>query len=92
MLGVSVSRGSSEISAAERARWLADLALAIDQAQKLVWRLGVSEGDNAEAKDLYERLESARAEVESLRLGGFAGANRQPDPEWMKSLFGRESK
>ena len=77
---------SNEATATERARWLAELATAIDQAQKLAWRLGVSEGDDPEAKSLYARLESVRTEVESLRRGGWAGERRELDPFWMKLL------
>jgi len=77
---------SNEATATDRARWLAELAVAIEQAQKLAWRLGVSEGDDPEAKDLYSRLEAAREEVESLRRGGWAGEQRELDPFWMKLL------
>ncbi len=54
-------------SAAARARWLSDLTRAIDDAQQLAWRLGVVEGRNAQALDLYVQLEVARAEVEALQ-------------------------
>jgi hypothetical protein len=73
----------------QRARWLAELAASIDEAQRIAWRLGVTEGDNAEAKELYGRLEAARVEVESLRRGG--AWTREPvelPPQWMKSFFG----
>ena len=82
-----MDRESNDATAAtERARWLAELALAIDQAQKLAWRLGVSEGDDPDAKSLYARLETVRSEVESLRRGGWAGALEELDPVWMKLL------
>ena len=51
---------------AARLRWLSDLALAIDEAQQLSWRIGVAESRNSEAMDLYVRLEIIRAEVEAL--------------------------
>lgn len=53
-----------------RAAWLSDLARAIDEAQQLAWRLGVTEGRSTEALELYVQLESARIEVESLRGTG----------------------
>lgn len=81
-----MDRESNEATATERARWLAELAIAVEQAQKLAWRLGVSEGDDPEAKDLYARLESVRTEVESLRRGGWAGAHEELDPFWVKLL------
>ncbi len=77
---------SNEATATERARWLAELAIAIDQAQKLAWRLGVSEGNDPEAKTLYARLETVRGEVESLRRGSWAGELRELDPLWMNLL------
>lgn len=77
---------SSGAVASERARWLSELSVAIDQAQKLAWRLGVSEGDDPEALDLYARLELAREEVESLRRGGWAGEQSQLDPFWINLL------
>jgi hypothetical protein len=73
------------ISATERARWLAELAAAVDDAQVLLWRIGVLEGDNADAKKLYGRLEATRAEIESLR--GIQDLARDAiDPNWMKLL------
>ena len=71
---------------ATRARWLAELAVAIEQAQRLTWRLGVSEGENAEAMRLYARLDILLAEVESLRRGGWTGEHRELDPFWMQLL------
>lgn len=78
-------RARTTISAAERARWLADLAVAVDDAQVALWQMGVLEGDNADAKLLYGRLESARAEIESLR-GAHEIGHEALDPEWMKLL------
>ena len=49
-----------------RAQWLSDLQHAIDEAQWLAWRIGVVEGRNALALELYVRLETVRAEVESI--------------------------
>lgn len=73
-------------SAASRARWLAALAAAIESAQQLAWQLGTSDRPSAEARELYSRLEAARAEVESLR-----GRRAQPCDErrgaaWLDSL------
>ena len=50
-----------------RATWLSDLIRAIDEAQWLAWRIGVVEGRNAQALELYVQLELVRAEVEELR-------------------------
>ena len=77
---------SNEATATERGRWLGELAAAVDEAQKLAWRLGVSEGDDPEAKGLYAQLELIRGEIESLRRGGWAGEHQELDPFWVKLL------
>lgn len=51
----------------ERAFWFFELEKAIDEAQWLAWRIGVVEGRNAQALELYVQLELVRAEVEALR-------------------------
>lgn len=79
-------RSSNETQAAERARWLAELADAIDEAQRLAWRLGVAEGGNAEAKELYGRLETVRGEVDSLRRDGWATCHEEIEPPWMNLM------
>lgn len=66
------------MSAAARALWLSELAMAIDEAQWLAWRIGVVEGRNAEALELYVRLEIARAEVEALRGRDLGKLRRSP--------------
>ncbi len=57
------------MSVAARTVWLKELARAIEEAQRLAWRLGIVEG-RSQALDLYVRLEIARAEVEALRERG----------------------
>ena len=71
------------ITLADRARWLAELAAAVDEAQLLLWRIGVLEDGNADAKELYGRLEAARSEIESLQ-GVRELAPDRLDPKWMK--------
>ena len=51
---------------AARAIWLSELSTAIDEAQWLAWRIGVVEGRNAKALELYVQLEMVRAEVEAM--------------------------
>ena len=55
------------VSGAARATWLSELSRAIDEAQWLAWRIGVVEGRNTQALELYVQLELVRAEVEALR-------------------------
>jgi hypothetical protein len=80
-------RAPDQVVALERARWLAELAQAIAQAQKLAWRLGVAEGDSEEARELYARLEAVRTEVDSLRFNGWGDVRREIDPAWLEGLI-----
>lgn len=80
-------RAPDQAVALERARWLAELAQAIAQAQRLAWTLGVIEGDSEEARELYGRLEQVRAEVESLRFGEWTETRQEVDAEWLKDLL-----
>jgi hypothetical protein len=65
------------LAATERARWLFELAHAIDEAQWVASELGAGTGHNPEALELYGRLEAARAEVEALR-GRLTGRTEPP--------------
>ena len=84
--GLGVERLPIEVSGAERARWLAELSVAIEEAQRLLWRLGVSEGDSSAAKELYGRLELARAETEWLRLRGLRRVTEDFTPDWTELM------
>lgn len=66
------------VSGAARATWLSDLSKAIDEAQWLAWRIGVVEGRNAQALELYVQLELVRAEVEELRGRDLRSLRRPP--------------
>ena len=70
----------------EEARWLTKLAEAVTQAQKVVWRIGVAEGDSAEAKDLYCRLEVVRGEIEALRAGPSPAPTQETRSNWTHLL------
>ena len=70
----------------DRARWLAELSVALEQAQQLAWSLGVSEGSSAEARELYGRLEAVRIEVASLRQGQWSQMQPDSDPNWVGLL------
>jgi len=75
-----VNRSGERTAAAERSRWLAELAQAIDEAQRLARNLGDSERKCAHAKELYGRLESVRIEVEALRRGAWVPRSTEIDP------------
>lgn len=76
----------NEMSAAERARWLAELAQAIEEAQRIALRLGRARGTSGEARELHAQLETARAEVEALRRGGWRSQEVDLPPKWLQSL------
>ena len=75
---------NSERNAVSRAHWLAELADAIESAQKLAWQLGTSTQPSGEARKLYGRLEAARIEVESMR--GVSAGTPVMAPAWLDSL------
>jgi hypothetical protein len=81
-----VNQSDDRSGGAGRARWLAELALAVDQAQRLAWSLRVSEANVAEVEGLYRRLEAARIEIETLRRGATPARPTDLDPLWT-SLF-----
>lgn len=76
---------SSEESAANRARWLAELADALDGARHLVKQLGADEGRLAAVK-LYARIEAVRIEVHMMRLKRSYGGGQEFDPKWSEDL------
>ena len=69
--------------AVNRARWLAELAVAIDEAQRLAWELGITQASRTEARELYGQLETLRGEVESLRRDGWAKCREEIEPPWI---------
>jgi len=80
-----------EVSAAERARWLAELADALEQAERLVWSIGDLPRDDPEMIELYGSLDAARAEVQALRVKRVASAPANLQPFWMKSRRSEDS-
>ncbi len=56
-------------SAVVRARWLAELAAALDEAHRLTIRLASDGCDTGEAAALQAHIRDLRSEVESLRRG-----------------------
>ena len=83
--GIDVVGGPSDLSPADRARWLAELSEALDQALVLITRFALAADHQGEAFELYLRIEAARLEIHSLRL---SRSLRPPDdshPDWTKS-------
>ena len=83
--GSLVVRVPNEDSAAQRARWLAELADALDDARHLVKELGAEEG-RIEAVELYARIESVRLVVQAMRLRRSYGGGEDSRPEWTKDI------
>jgi hypothetical protein len=79
----------SDDSAAQRARWLGELADALDEARRLVKELGAAEG-KVDAVELYARIEAVRIEVQAIRIRRAAGAP-EFSPEWTKDIPWRMS-
>jgi len=75
----------SETSAAERARWLAELSDALDEARRLIRTMGAAEG-RIEEVELYARIEAVRLEVQMIRLRGNGSRLSDSDPEWSQTL------
>ena len=67
--------------AAQRARWLAELSEALDEARRLVKQLGAADGQ-LQAVELYTRIEAIRLEIEAIRLGRRYASREEIDPEW----------
>ena len=73
-------------AAAERARWLAELATAVDEAKRVARAWNASQGSCAEAIVLLGRLDVVKIEVEHLRGAGWSARAARVDPPWT-SLF-----
>ena len=73
--------------ATSRARWLAELSTALDDAQTLLSRLIAERVDQADADLLREQIDEIRTELRVLHRRGFATdegvkAPRLVHPDW----------
>jgi hypothetical protein len=75
-----VNRLGDRPATAERARWLAELAQAIGEAQRVARSLSASRGHCPESALLHAQLELVRIEVEELRRGGWGARPIRIDP------------
>jgi len=73
---------SSEIIASARARWLAELAAALEEAQRFATLLGNEQPESDELGIIRARIKAVRAELESLRRAGLGELRREVNPEW----------
>jgi hypothetical protein len=76
----------SEVPAADRARWLAEVSIALDEAQLALKKLSLVEDDYDLARGLHVSIEAARLEVQSLRLSRSIKPREQIDPERTEPL------
>jgi acyl-CoA reductase-like NAD-dependent aldehyde dehydrogenase len=76
---------SSGDSAAHRARWLAELADALDEARCLVKEIATQEA-GFDAIELSARIEAARFRVHTMRLKRSPGGGQDFGPEWSKDI------
>lgn len=77
---------SEERAAAVRARWMSELAEAIEGAQRVAWQLGSGAAESGEARELYGQLEAARIELETLR--GITRRPREDIDPWLVRHIG----
>jgi hypothetical protein len=79
--GANVYGVPSELPATLRARWLAELSEALDDARQLLPRLPLSD-QRTLVEELFLRIEAVRLEVQSLRLSRSLNPREQSEPEW----------
>jgi len=75
---------SSELVASARARWIAELAEALEAAGRVAILLGGEQAGSDELAALRDRISAARAELDALRSGGLGEVRRQIGPDWTK--------
>ena len=71
----------TEVPATERARWLAELSEALDNAHQILMQLVLPTDRRADAIDLFLRIQAAKLEVQSLRLSRSLNPRNQNDPK-----------
>jgi hypothetical protein len=81
-----VIAAQTDVSAADTARWFAELAQALEEAQELVNSLAFARGQYVETLDVSARLEAAQAEVRSLRHSRMDATIKDFDPNWRKYM------
>ena len=84
-------RPSDQEVAAERSRWLAELAQTIEDALRLGREIGIPERRCDEAMEVYGRLEAIQAEVEELRRGRQPVSRNEFGPFWTRLFPGTAS-
>lgn len=73
---------TSEPLASARARWLAELAEALEEAHRVSLQLGAGRPETDEAVVLRVRILAVRAELDALRHAGIGEVRREIYPDW----------
>lgn len=84
--GGYVGRVPADVTAAQRARWLAELSSALDRARDVLREVDEARRPDVDTHDLAAQVERARAQVRSLRLIPRAQLDFDP-PEWSSLLL-----
>ena len=71
-------------AAFKRARWLAELAAAIQAAEETAKRLVLAGQHVSATRELQEQLQAVKREVEDLRLGGWRAPVQEIGSKWIK--------
>jgi hypothetical protein len=71
-------------AAFRRARWLAELADAINAAEDAANQLILSGHQIGEARELQEQLKIVKRELEDVRLGGWRAPAQEIGSKWIK--------
>jgi len=75
---------NGELPGLNRARWLAELALAVQQAEEATRRLAFAEADRGQVQELRHRLQLVKSEIEDLRRGGWRTQGRELGSKWIR--------
>lgn len=78
-------RVPNEGSGAARARWLAEVAEALDEARRVIKQLGATAG-SIELVELYNQIDALALDVDMMRRMRSSGGNGHLDPEWTKNI------
>ena len=73
---------TSEHEANARARWLAELAEALEEAHRLAVELADERPESDDLAVARVRIKAVRAELEALRRAGMGEVRREIDPQW----------
>jgi hypothetical protein len=85
LLGGDVCSVPVEESAAARALWLAQLEEALKDAQRVLEEMPLPTHEHSPAQDLHMRIQTARLEVQTLRLSRSLNPPGKVRPEWTET-------